>query len=271
MVEYNNLSTTSSYADPTASNAGYYFNFSTSKTDGTVNCYHEFYGRSSNGLAVYASLFDTSNNQVTNSEVSTTSTTNVTLTSSAFTLSDATTYKIRVKSGSGTPSINGKSFLRITQSSFTKTQTYLQFASQFRTNTAYGVANENRWVWQGGDYDTTNTYDFAATIFTSNASHTAYCDLQNVTGSEVSTTSTAPSYQIVTGLTMPANGTVLNPRTRISNAAASVTARPVLIINSTLPVTSQIKSVAGVVYASIKSLSGVAIANVKSFAGVSNV
>lgn len=34
---------------------------------------------------------------------------------------------------------------------------------------------------------------------------------------------------------------------------------------------SQIKSVAGVVYASIKSLSGVAIANVKSFAGVSNV
>jgi len=166
--------------------------------------YIEYYFRSTNSASTaYLVLSDSSNNNVSGSELSTTSTGYVRSRSSAITLTNNETYKTRGKVSNGSYYVTNKgSRLVIVQSDSTidATATYHRLIGDGLSGTDTNYVKSSRPVyayWESGDYDGSVNIYLDATLRTSDGNYTTYCELYNdtdstsVSGSEISTTSTA--------------------------------------------------------------------------------
>ena len=182
-------SLTTSYDDKGSS----FYPHDTTKANGTLTCYFEATFYQVSGTA-YCALYDTSNNLVSGSEVSSSTTSRQR--SGAITLSSGTTYKVRSKCSSGgyTVPMIGTIIIKETNSPTATVSFPIVLATQNTSTSTSYVASSGLFYWDESEWTSaTKTVYWESTMKSSNASGIAYAQLY--TGSEIAVVS-------VTGTTL---------------------------------------------------------------------
>lgn len=183
-----------------------------SNYDGTVATYFEVVLRTGNadGTA-YAALYDMAGNEVSGSEVTTVSTTNVRLRSSAVTLVDDTEYVVRIKNGNSRTTTVSEGRIVVSQSgTITKTETQICVSgtNPSTTSTSYvDISTAPLFLYDADQYDGTVAIYFEAVLSDSGAGVIANARLVDSGGTEVASspvgqTGTTDSRQRSSALTL---------------------------------------------------------------------
>lgn len=170
VINYPPMATTgSSYIDPTIVGTSHFL-WTAANWDGTLALYLDATIKVSAGTGGTARLTNIANTAVSGSDCTTTSTSLVRVRSSAFTLTDATAYKVRIISdGANTFTLNG-ALIVIKQTGFpTKTEAILPVSvtahAQSGSGGSYQDANGRLY------YDPANWVDVTATWYHDNTAH----------------------------------------------------------------------------------------------------
>lgn len=214
----------------------YRFYYDASKYDGSVSIFFESSCRSTGGgITATAYLYDTSSNQITS--VSVVGTTGARVRSSAISLTDGTTYIVKLRTSNAFFAAQiGSCKLIIQQTGFTKTETHYPLrTTQLTANSTSDTSLDGLITWDNSEWFTAvNTIYYETTLMITGA-NTAYLDLNDGSSDVVtlSTTSTTKTRVRSSAPVIMSNNTY-NAQLR---ASASVTATAVgarLIIHSQL-------------------------------------
>jgi hypothetical protein len=145
-------SSSASYADSGTINFGF-FRYTSANWDGTKTIYLDATFKTSAGTATVG-LHDSSNNLVSNSEVTTSSASYVRVRSSAIALSDGTDYKVRVKTSSGTMIISDARIVIQQTGSPTKGESYIPLLTT--TTAVSGTGGTFQDSLHKANYDSSN-------------------------------------------------------------------------------------------------------------------
>jgi hypothetical protein len=185
----------STYARPTGSPRFLYTSGNWAAT--TVTIYFEAAIKTSAGTG-YAALYTAAGSVLAGSEVTTTNTTTTRVRSGAITPTTATDYEVRIKnSATNTTTIYDARIIVVLDGTITGFETHVPVQSLLATTTSttYGTPSTGgNMLYTSANWDNLTVY-YEACISNSNGANTAYCELQDnsgtsVTSSEVSIAST---------------------------------------------------------------------------------
>lgn len=178
-----------SYADPSNIDWGW-FRYTSGDWDGSVTVYIDATFKTSAGTATIG-LHDSSNNLVSSAEVTTTSSSYSRVRSSAITLSNATDYKIRFKTSSGTVTLADARVVIQQTGNPSKTQSYVTLSRA--TTAATGTSGTFQDSLHKAYYDSANWSVGSATWYHETNSYasstTGTYETYNLTGAARTTNS----------------------------------------------------------------------------------
>lgn len=217
------------------------FLYTAGNYDGFVYCYLEVVMRTNNAsYAATCGLADTSNNLITDSVITTTSTSYVRLRSNLFQLTDATAYipRIKIANASATCQVQQSRLFILQDGISAKTETEIKIAGGSPTTTSttpIDATTGNEWTYTSANWGGTVAFYFEAVFLTDNASGTATIGLYDsannlVTSSEVTTTSTTAGQRIRSSAITLVDGTAYKARIKSSNASYTTTLRLARVI-----------------------------------------
>lgn len=226
LMSSNTATASASYVDPSTIDWGF-FRYTSANWDGTVAIYLEATIKTSAGTGTVA-LHDSANSLVTSSECATTSATYTRIRSSAITLTNATDYKVKIKTSAGTVTVSDAHLVIQQTNNPTKTECYVPLNKTTLSHSATGGTYQNSDM--PTDYTSTNWVGDTITWYNeaSANSNTAAgtfeiykeTDAARLTGSNIATTAastitryrsgtlTMPSSQSIVARTDSASGTV---------------------------------------------------------------
>lgn len=220
-----NTTTGAAYADLSTIDWGF-FRYTSANWDGTIAIYLEATIKTTAGTGTVA-LHDSSNNLVTNSECTTTSSSYTRVRSSAISLTNATDYKIRVKTTAGTFSVSDAHIVIQQTNNPTKTECYIPIN---KTTIAYSATGGFATSNMPTDYTSTNWYgnsviwfhEISANSNTASGAFEIYkeTDAARLTGSYILSTAPSTITRYRSGaLTMPSSQSIIS---RTDSAAGTI-------------------------------------------------
>lgn len=217
----------------------YLFYYDSAQFDGTVTIYLESTGARTGFGSNYhfTFLYDTSNNFVSDSTLTFSSTTYYRARSSAITLSSGTTYKIRFRTTNFfNTAQSGDVRLIVQQSNFTKTETHYTIRTSEQTDTTTAGSNLNGYIyWDNDEWSVVkNTIYYESTLSISDGTKTAYLDLNDGTSDLVTnSTSSTSKTRVRSSAITPSDNTTYDAQLSISATTATATSNgPRLIVQS---------------------------------------
>ncbi len=225
LTSSNTATASASYVDPSTVDWGF-FRYTSANWDGTVAIYLEATIKTSAGTGTVA-LHDSSNSLVTNSECATTSASYTRIRSSAISLTNATDYKVRIKTTAGTVTVADAHLVIQQTDNPTKTECYMPLNKTTQAASATGGFID---LLMPTDYTSTNWvgdtvtwyHDASANSNTASGTFEIYkeTDTARLTGSNIASTaaSTITRYRSGT-LTMPTSQSII---ARTDSAAGTI-------------------------------------------------
>lgn len=224
------------YARPTGSPRFLYTSANWAAT--TVTIYFEAVIKTPAGTA-YAALYDTGGSVVSGSEVTTTNTTKTRVRSGAITLTNGAEYELRIKnSAANTTTVYEARIIVVLDGTITAFETHVMLQSALATTTGTSYATPStsgNMLYTDNNWDG-DTWYLEATLSNNTAGNLAYCELQDnsgtpVTSSQISITGTSYNRARSSALTLVDAG-VYWPAIKASATTARISNARLICVQS---------------------------------------